>query len=264
MKQYLSLLRDVIDNGVRTDDRTGVGTLSVFGRQVRYDLSQGFPLVTTKRVHFKSVVHELLWFLKGDTNVKYLQDNGVKIWNEWADANGDLGPVYGKQWRSWSTPDGGHIDQITNVIEEIKRNPSSRRLIVNAWNVADVGEMAIPPCHTMFQFNVSRGKLSCQLYQRSGDCFLGVPYNVASYAILTHMIAQICDLRVGEFVHTLGDAHIYTNHLSQVNQQLSREPQKLPRLKLYQDIRDIDDFQYEHIKLVGYEPLSSIKASVAV
>jgi len=268
MKQYKQLLQYVLNNGTDKKDRTGVGTRSVFGYQMRFDLSKGFPLVTTKKVHLKSVVHELLWFLKGDTNIKYLNDNGVSIWDEWSDQNGDLGKVYGHQWRSWGTGcyyDGWEtIDQISEVIEQIKTNPDSRRLIVSAWNVGELHEMALPPCHLLFQFYVYSGKLSCQLYQRSADCFLGVPFNIASYALLTHMIAQVCDLEVGEFIHTFGDAHIYSNHFEQVELQLSRECKELPTLELNKDIDNIFDFKYEDINIKNYNPHPTIKGKVAV
>ncbi len=264
MRQYLDLLQEILDTGVKRDDRTGVGCLSVFGRQLRFDLADGFPLVTTKKVHLKSVIHELLWFLAGDTNVAYLQDNGVRIWDEWADENGDLGPVYGKQWRSWSGPNGRVIDQIANVVDEIKTNPDSRRLVVSAWNPADMDAMALPPCHCLFQFAVLDGKLSCQLYQRSADMFLGVPFNIASYALLTHMMAQATGLGVGEFVHTFGDAHIYTNHLDQVREQLSREPRPLPTLRLNPQVRDVFAFRFQDIAVEHYDPHPAIKAEVAV
>lgn len=264
MKQYLDLLRHVREHGNDKADRTGTGTRSVFGWQMRFDLAEGFPLVTTKKVHTKSVIHELLWFLQGDTNIRYLKDNGVSIWDEWADGDGELGPVYGKQWRSWATADGGTVDQIAWLIGEIKRNPDSRRLIVNAWNVGDLPKMALMPCHTMFQFYVVDGKLSCQLYQRSGDIFLGVPFNIASYALLTHMIAQACSLEAGDFVHTLGDAHLYSNHFHQADEQLSRTPRPLPTLELNPAVRDIFGFRYEDIAIRGYDPLPAIKAPVAV
>ena len=243
MKQYLDLMRHVRDTGARKEDRTGTGTLSVFGHQMRFDLGEGFPLVTTKKCHLKSIIHELLWFLSGDTNVKYLQDNGVRIWNEWADEKGNLGPVYGYQWRSWPTAGGGHIDQISQVIEQIRNTPDSRRMIVSAWNVGEIDNMALPPCHMMFQFYVADGRLSCQLYQRSADIFLGVPFNIASYALLTMMIAQVCDLAPGDFVHTLGDAHLYTNHLEQANEQLSRKPYPLPVMKINPEVKSIFDFK---------------------
>ncbi|HEY0661091.1 MAG TPA: thymidylate synthase [Lysobacter sp.] len=264
MKQYLELLRHVLEHGSEKADRTGTGTRSVFGWQMRFDLSEGFPLVTTKKLHLRSIVHELLWFLQGETNIAYLKDNKVSIWDEWADEYGELGPVYGKQWRRWASADGIEIDQIQWVVDEIKRNPDSRRLIVSAWNVADLPRMALMPCHTMFQFYVADGKLSCQLYQRSGDIFLGVPFNIASYALLTHMVAQVCGLGVGDFVHTLGDAHLYSNHFDQAREQLSREPRALPVLKLNPDVHDIFGFRYEDIAIENYEPHSAIKAPVAV
>ena len=261
MRQYLDLLQDIMENGVDKMDRTGVGTRSVFGRQMRFDLSKGFPLVTTKKVHLKSIIHELLWFIKGDTNIKYLQDNGVRIWNEWADENGNLGPVYGAQWRNWNN-DG--IDQLGDVIERIKAKPNDRRLIVTAWNPSQIGQMKLPPCHMMFQFYVAGGKLSCMLYQRSCDMFLGVPFNIASYALLTMMIAQVCGLKPGEFIHTLGDTHIYHNHFEQVRTQLSRTPLPLPTMKINPNVKDINDFKYEDFELVGYESYDTIKAPVAV
>lgn len=264
MKQYLDLMRYVRDKGVHKQDRTGTGTLSVFGHQMRFDLSEGFPLVTTKKCHIKSIIHELLWFISGDTNIKYLQTHGVRIWNEWADEHGDLGPVYGYQWRSWPAVDGRHIDQISQVIEQIKDTPDSRRIIVSAWNVGEIDNMALPPCHMMFQFYVADGKLSCQLYQRSADIFLGVPFNIASYALLTMMIAQVCDLAPGDFVHTLGDAHLYTNHLEQADEQLSRNPYPLPVMKINPEAKSIFDFKYEDFELVGYEAHPHIKATVAV
>ena len=264
MKQYLDLMRHVRDTGARKEDRTGTGTLSVFGHQMRFDLGEGFPLVTTKKCHLKSIIHELLWFLSGDTNVKYLQDNGVRIWNEWADEEGNLGPVYGYQWRSWPAAGGRHIDQISQVIEQIRNTPDSRRIIVSAWNVGEIDNMALPPCHMMFQFYVADGRLSCQLYQRSADIFLGVPFNIASYALLTMMIAQVCDLAPGDFVHTLGDAHLYTNHLEQANEQLSRRPYPLPVMKINPEVKSIFDFKYEDFELVGYEAHPHIKATVAV
>lgn len=264
MKPYLDLMRHVLNHGTRKDDRTGTGTLSVFGWQMRYDLSQGFPLVTTKKCHLRSIIHELLWFLRGDTNIAYLKENGVSIWDEWADTQGNLGPVYGYQWRSWPTPDGGHIDQIQQVIETLKSNPDSRRIIVSAWNVADLDKMALAPCHAFFQFYVADGKLSCQLYQRSADIFLGVPFNIASYALLTMMMAQVTGLQPGDFVHTLGDAHLYLNHLDQAREQLSREPRALPRLRLNPDVTDLFAFKFDDFTLEGYDPHPAIKAPVAV
>lgn len=264
MKQYHDLLKHIIDNGVQKGDRTGTGTISVFGYQSRYDLSKGFPCVTTKKLHLRSIIVELLWFLKGDTNIKYLQDNNVSIWNEWANDKGDLGPVYGYQWRNWPNGEGGTIDQIENIVKQIKNNPNSRRLIVSAWNVADVDNMALPPCHLLFQFYVANGKLSCQLYQRSADVFLGVPFNIASYALLTMMIAQVCELEVGEFVHTLGDAHLYNNHIEQANLQLSRECKDLPIMKINSDIKNIFQFTLQDFELIGYDPHPHIKAAVAV
>lgn len=264
MKQYLDLMRHVRDNGNVRTDRTGTGTVSVFGHQSRYDLADGFPMVTTKKLHLRSIIHELLWFLRGDSNIEYLKENGVSIWDEWADENGELGPVYGVQWRSWPTPDGGSIDQIQQVIDQIKNTPDSRRIIVSAWNVSFVNQMALPPCHALFQFYVADGKLSCQLYQRSADIFLGVPFNIASYALLTMMIAQVCDLEPGEFIHTLGDAHLYSNHLEQVELQLSREPYPLPTLKLNPEIKDLFDFTYEDIEIVDYQCHPHIKGAVAV
>ena len=264
MRAYLDLLQHVLDHGTEKADRTGTGTRSVFGWQMRFDLAEGFPLVTTKKLHLKSIIHELIWFLQGDTNIAYLKQNGVSIWDEWADANGNLGPVYGHQWRAWATADGGVVDQIRWVVDEIKRNPDSRRLLVSAWNVGELPKMALMPCHALFQFYVADGKLSCQLYQRSGDIFLGVPFNIASYALLTHMIAQVCNLGVGDFVHTLGDAHLYNNHVEQARLQLSREPRALPRLELNPEVRSIFDFRYEDIAIVGYEPHGAIKAPVAV
>jgi thymidylate synthase len=264
MKQYLDLLQHIKENGVDKGDRTGTGTRSVFGYQMRFDLQKGFPLVTTKKIHLKSVVHELLWFLKGDTNIAYLQENGVRIWNEWADENGELGPVYGKQWRSWKGADGTTIDQIKQAVETIKTNPDSRRIIVSAWNVGELSEMALSPCHALFQFYVANGKLSCQLYQRSADSFLGVPFNIASYALLTHMIAQVCGLDAGDFVHTFGDVHIYSNHWEQVNLQLQRTPKALPTLELNPAIISLFDFKYEDIRWKNYNPDPAIKAPVAV
>lgn len=264
MKAYHQLLEQIIQTGVSKEDRTGTGTLSIFGPQIRFDLNEGFPLLTTKKVHFKSVVYELLWFITGSTNVRYLQENGVSIWDEWADAEGELGPVYGKQWRRWQKPDGSTVDQLAEVVDQLRRNPDSRRLLVSAWNVADIPSMALPPCHAFFQFYVADHKLSCQLYQRSADVFLGVPFNIASYALLTHMVAQVCGLGVGEFVHTMGDAHLYLNHMEQAKLQLSREPRPLPRLVLDPAVKNLDDFVYEHIQLVGYDPHPAIKAPVAV
>ena len=264
MKQYLDLMQHVLDNGAVKEDRTGTGTRSVFGYQMRFDLADGFPLVTTKKCHLKSIIHELLWFLKGDTNIAYLKENGVRIWDEWADENGDLGPVYGEQWRAWKTADGRTIDQIKNVVEQIKNNPDSRRLLVVAYNPGVVDEMALPPCHAFFQFYVADGKLSCQLYQRSADIFLGVPFNIASYALLTMMIAQVCGLKPGEFIHTLGDAHLYSNHLEQAQLQLSRDPLPLPEMHLNPHVTDIFDFKFEDFELVGYEAHAHIKAPVAV
>jgi len=264
MKPYLDLLAHVLEHGAEKTDRTGTGTRSVFGWQMRFDLNQGFPLVTTKKLHLKSIVHELIWFLQGDTNIAYLKENGVSIWDEWADEQGDLGPVYGKQWRAWPAADGRVVDQIRWVVEEIKRNPDSRRLIVSAWNVGELPKMALMPCHALFQFYVANGKLSCQLYQRSGDIFLGVPFNIASYALLTHMIAQVCGLGVGDFVHTLGDAHLYNNHLEQARLQLTREPRALPRLTLNPHVQSIFDFRYEDVVIEDYHPHPAIKAPVAV
>ena len=264
MKQYLDLMRHVLENGVEKSDRTGTGTRSVFGYQMRFDLSEGFPMVTTKKLHLRRIIHELLWFLSGDTNIGYLRENKVRIWDEWADENGDLGPVYGSQWRSWQGADGETIDQISEVVNAIKTNPDSRRLIVSAWNVAEVPKMALPPCHAFFQFYVAEGKLSCQLYQRSADIFLGVPFNIASYALLTHMIAQACDLKAGDFVHTLGDAHLYSNHLEQTKLQLSREPRSLPRLEVNPDVKDIFSFRFEDFEILDYDPHPHIKGVVAV
>ena len=264
MKQYLSLLKHVLENGVSKSDRTGTGTRSVFGYQMRFDLSARFPLLTTKKLHLRSIIHELLWFLRGETNVKYLQDNRVSIWDEWADAEGELGPVYGKQWRSWAAPNGESIDQITEVLKTLRTNPDSRRLIVSAWNVADVPQMALPPCHLLFQFYVAEGRLSCQLYQRSADIFLGVPFNIASYALLTMMVAQATDLKPGEFVHTLGDAHLYDNHLSQAQQQLEREPRPLPTMQLNPEVKDLFEFKFEDFSLENYDPHPHISAPVAV
>jgi len=264
MKQYHDLLKHVLETGIEKSDRTGTGTLSVFGYQMRFRLEDGFPLLTTKKVHLRSIIHELLWFLKGETNIKYLHENKVSIWDEWADENGDLGPLYGHQWRSWDTPNGGSIDQISQVLETIKKNPDSRRMIVNAWNVGEIDKMALPPCHILFQFYVADGKLSCQLYQRSADIFLGVPFNIASYAMLTLMMAQVAGLKPGDFVHTFGDAHLYINHLDQTRLQLSRDPKPLPVMKLNPEVKDIFGFTYEDFELVGYDPYPGIKAAVAV
>lgn len=264
MKQYLELCQHILEHGTEKSDRTGTGTISIFGYQMRFNLADGFPLLTTKKLHTKSIIHELLWFLKGDTNIQYLNENGVKIWNEWADEKGDLGPVYGYQWRSWPDGNGGTIDQIKEVVHQIKHNPDSRRLIVSAWNVADVGKMALPPCHCLFQFYVADGKLSCQLYQRSADVFLGVPFNIASYSLLTMMIAQVCGLKPGEFIHSFGDTHIYTNHIEQVKLQLTREPRPLPILKINPDVNSIFDFKYEDFELVDYNPHPHIKGEVSV
>jgi len=264
MKQYHDLLQHILKEGVRKEDRTGTGTLSVFGYQMRYDLNEGFPCLTTKKLHLRSIIHELLWFLKGDTNIGYLKEHNVRIWDEWADENGELGPVYGHQWRSWPAKDGGTIDQISQVIDQIKNNPNSRRLIVSAWNVADVNEMALPPCHCFFQFYVADGKLSCQLYQRSADTFLGVPFNIASYALLTMMIAQVCDLKLGEFIHTLGDTHLYTNHLDQAQLQLTRDFRDLPTMKLNANVKDIFGFTIDDFELINYNPHPHIKGVVAV
>jgi thymidylate synthase len=264
MKQYHELMQHVLQNGTQKHDRTGTGTISVFGYQMRFNLLDGFPMVTTKKVHLRSIIHELIWFLKGETNISYLKENGVSIWDEWADENGELGPVYGSQWRSWPKPDGGHIDQISQVIDQIKKNPDSRRLIVSAWNVAQIENMALPPCHSFFQFYVADGKLSCQLYQRSADIFLGVPFNIASYALLTLMVAQVCGLQAGDFVHTLGDAHLYNNHLDQTKLQLSRECRPLPVMKLNPEIKHIFDFEFEDFELENYDPHPHIKGAVAI
>jgi len=264
MRSYLDLMRHIRENGTPKEDRTGTGTLSIFGAQLRFDLSAGFPLLTTKKVHLKSIIHELLWFLKGSTNIEYLTQNGVTIWDEWADKNGDLGPVYGHQWRSWPTKDGGHIDQISKVIDDLKKNPDSRRHIVSAWNVSDIDKMALAPCHTFFQFYVASGKLSCQLYQRSADFFLGVPFNIASYALLTMMVAQVCDLEVGDFVHTFGDCHLYVNHLTQTDEQLSRTPRSLPTMRINPEVKNIFEFTFEDFELIGYDPHPMIKAPVAI
>ena len=264
MKQYLDILNRILTEGVKKEDRTGTGTLSLFGTQARYDLRDGFPLLTTKKLHLKSIIHELLWFLKGDTNVKYLQENGVRIWNEWADENGELGPVYGHQWRSWPDYQGGTIDQIKNVLDQIKNSPDSRRMIVSAWNVAEVAKMALPPCHTMFQFYVAEGRLSLQLYQRSADTFLGVPFNIASYALLLQMMAQVTGLEAGDFIHTTGDTHLYLNHIEQARLQLTRTPRQLPRIEINPDVKDIFGFRYEDFRLEGYDPCEHIKAEVSV
>lgn len=264
MQQYLDLMRHVRDHGVKKEDRTGTGTLSVFGHQMRFDLSAGFPLITTKKVHLRSIIYELLWFIRGETNVKYLRDNKVTIWDEWADANGDLGPVYGAQWRSWPTADGKTIDQLADVVSRIRKTPDSRRLIVTAWNPADVDKQALPPCHCLFQFYVANGKLSCQLYQRSADIFLGVPFNIASYALLTHMVAAVTGLKAGEFIHTLGDAHLYLNHLAQTDAQLARAPLPLPRLVIKRDVKELDDFRFEDFEIAGYQSHPHIAAPVAV
>lgn len=264
MKQYHDLLQHILDNGVEKNDRTGTGTLSCFGYQMRFDLSEGFPLLTTKKLHLRSIIHELLWFLQGDTNIKYLKDNGVRIWDEWADENGDLGPVYGYQWRSWPNPDGSHTDQIVKLLDQLKNNPDSRRHIVSAWNPSFIDEMALPPCHCLFQFFVAEGKLSCQLYQRSADTFLGVPFNIASYAILTMMLAQVCGLQAGEFVHTFGDVHLYKNHIEQAQLQLSRDFRPLPQMKLNPEVKDLFDFKFEDFELVNYDPHPHIKAEVSV
>ncbi|GHA58850.1 thymidylate synthase [Pontibacter akesuensis] len=264
MKQYLDLMQHILDHGVKKEDRTGTGTISIFGHQMRFNLQEGFPLVTTKKVHLKSIIHELLWFLKGDTNIAYLKENGVSIWDEWADANGELGPVYGSQWRSWPTPDGRHIDQISQVVNQLKNNPDSRRIIVSAWNVAEIENMKLPPCHAFYQFYVAEGKLSCQLYQRSADVFLGVPFNIASYALLVLMMAQVTGLEPGEFIWTGGDTHLYMNHLEQAQRQLTREPRELPTMKLNPEVKDIFAFTFEDFELVNYEPHPGIKAPVAV
>ncbi|MET1056934.1 MAG: thymidylate synthase [Pedobacter sp.] len=264
MKQYLDLMQHVLDTGAQKHDRTGTGTISVFGYQMRFNLQEGFPMVTTKKLHLKSIIHELIWFLSGETNIKYLKDNNVKIWDEWADEDGNLGPVYGSQWRSWPSPDGGHIDQISKIIDTIKNNPDSRRIIVSAWNVAEIDSMALPPCHAFFQFYVADGKLSCQLYQRSADIFLGVPFNIASYALLTMMVAQVCGLQYGDFIHTLGDAHLYNNHIEQTKLQLSRAARPLPVMEINPEVKDIFSFKFEDFNLTGYEPHPHIKAAVAV
>ncbi|MBM3185824.1 MAG: thymidylate synthase [Bacteroidetes bacterium] len=264
MKQYHDLLEHILENGVKKEDRTGTGTISVFGYQMRFDLSEGFPCITTKKLHLRSIIHELLWFLKGDTNIQYLKENNVSIWDEWADENGNLGPVYGSQWRSWPTAEGRHIDQIKQVIDQLKNNPDSRRIIVSAWNVGEIEKMALPPCHAFFQFYVAEGKLSCQLYQRSADTFLGVPFNIASYALLTMMLAQVCDLEPGDFVHTLGDAHLYSNHLEQAKLQLTRDFRSLPQMKINPNVKDLFEFKFEDFELVNYDPHPHIKAEVAV
>lgn len=264
MRQYLDLMERILDEGVKKEDRTGTGTISVFGHQMRFDLSEGFPCLTTKKLHLKSIIHELLWFLKGETNIAYLKVNGVKIWDEWADEDGNLGPVYGSQWRSWPTPDGQHIDQITNILDQLKNNPDSRRIIVSAWNVAEIENMALPPCHAFFQFYVADGKLSCQLYQRSADVFLGVPFNIASYALLTLMVAQVTGLQPGDFVHTLGDAHLYSNHIEQAKLQLTRDTRSLPKMKINSAVKDLFDFKFEDFELTDYDPHPHIKAKVSV
>jgi thymidylate synthase len=264
MKQYHKLLKHILDTGAQKGDRTGTGTISTFGYQMRFDLNEGFPMVTTKKLHLKSIIHELIWFLQGDTNIKYLKDNGVRIWDDWADESGNLGPVYGHQWRSWPTPDGQTVDQITTLVDQIKNNPNSRRHIVSAWNVADIEHMALPPCHCLFQFYVAEGKLSCQLYQRSADTFLGVPFNIASYALLTMMMAQVCDLEVGEFIHTFGDVHLYNNHLEQVDLQLTRELRPLPKMKMNSEVKNIFDFKFDDFELINYDPHPHIKGIVAV
>ncbi|MEN7548914.1 thymidylate synthase [Rapidithrix thailandica] len=264
MKQYLDLLERVLEEGVKKEDRTGTGTISIFGHQMRFDLEKGFPCLTTKKLHLRSIIHELLWFISGDTNIKYLKENKVRIWDEWADEHGDLGPVYGYQWRSWPTPDGRKVDQLSQLIEQIKVNPNSRRLLISAWNVADVDRMALPPCHTMFQFYVAEGKLSCQLYQRSADVFLGVPFNIASYALLTMMMAQVCGLKPGDFVHTFGDTHLYLNHLEQARLQLSREPKELPQMRINPEVTSLFDFKFEDFELINYAPHPHIKAEVSV
>ena len=264
MKQYQDLLRKILEQGSYKSDRTGTGTYSIFGHQMRFDLSEGFPLLTTKKLHLRSIIYELLWFLQGDTNIRYLKDNGVSIWDEWADENGDLGPIYGKQWRSWATPDGGSVDQITQLIEQIRTNPDSRRLMVCAWNVGEIDKMALPPCHVLFQFYVNNGEISCQLYQRSADVFLGVPFNIASYTLLLMMVAQVCGLKPKEFIHTLGDAHIYSNHVEQAKLQLTREPRPLPVMHINPNVKDIFSFHYEDFQLEGYDPHPHIKAEVAV
>jgi thymidylate synthase len=264
MKQYHDLLQHILDKGTKKEDRTGTGTISVFGYQMRFDLNEGFPCLTTKKLHLRSIIHELLWFLKGDTNIQYLKENNVSIWDEWADENGNLGPVYGSQWRSWPAADGRHIDQITQVLDQLKNNPDSRRIIVSAWNVGEIDKMALPPCHAFFQFYVADGKLSCQLYQRSADTFLGVPFNIASYALLTMMMAQVCGLKPGDFVHTLGDAHLYSNHLEQAKLQLTREFRPLPELKINPELKDLFDFKYEDFELINYDPHPHIKAAVAI
>ena len=264
MKQYLDLLDHIVTQGTQKGDRTGTGTISTFGYQMRFDLSEGFPMLTTKKLHLRSIIHELLWFIAGDTNIKYLKDNGVRIWDEWADEKGDLGPVYGYQWRSWPAPNGQTVDQLKDLVNQIKTNPNSRRHIITAWNPADIPNMALPPCHCLFQFYVADGKLSCQLYQRSADTFLGVPFNIASYALMTHMMAQVCDLEVGEFIHSFGDVHLYNNHLEQTQEQLSRTPRKLPKLKINPNVKDIFDFKFEDFEIVDYDPMPHIKAAVSV